>query len=184
MKKTIKKELNRLFPNSGIQTIHGKFSMRFELGGEGNKDNLRRIKQATVRGTEIFKQLIGEDELFLTIQAWKNEFFDPNNQNKNYLFQILKGMELKKKKGPFEQVYYKEDENGIKQEHIFEDPLKCDLFLGKATLSLEKISLIIKGIASLEMGEKPCISQNVFFFAINNNSSDIYPFWGKPDRFY
>jgi hypothetical protein len=167
LKKTLKEELNRLLPNSGIETIHGEFYMRFELGGEGNKETRKRIKQAKERGTEIYKQLIGEDEIIITIQEWENDFFDPNSRNKKYLYNVLKGSELKKIQGPFEQVYYKENENGVKEEKIFEEPLECDLIIGKTKISLEQVSLIIKGIASLEMGEEPCIPQEVYFFSIN-----------------
>ena len=170
MKKTLKEELNRLLPNTGIETIHGIFYMRFELGGGGNKDRLKRIEQATLRGTEIFKQLIGEDEIIITIEQWENEFCDPNNRNKKYLFEILKECELKEIKGPFEQVYYEEDENGIKQEKIFEKPLECDLIIGKIKLKTEQVSAIIKGIASLEMFEEPCIPQDIFFFSIRKQA--------------
>lgn len=41
MKETIRKELKRLLPETGIESIFGKFYMRFELGG-GNLDRAVR----------------------------------------------------------------------------------------------------------------------------------------------
>lgn len=170
MKNTLKKELNRLMPNTGIETIHGEFNMRFELGGEGNNDKLKRIEQATKRGVEIYNQLIGEGEIIITIQEWENDFHNANNENKSYLSRILNGSELNIIEGPFEQLYYEENAKGEKEEKVFEEPLECTLMIGRTKLSLEQVALIIKGIASLEMGKEPCISQNVFFFSIEKQS--------------
>lgn len=170
MKKTLQKELKRLLPNSGIESIHGKFYMRFELGGEGNNDRLKRIKQATTRGCKIFKELIGNGEIIIAIQEWENEFFDPEDKNKQNLLNILNETELKRLDGPFEQTYFERDDNGIKQEKIFDEPLECDLIIGKTQLSSEQIEYIIKGIASLEMGEEPCIPQDVYFFSIDKQA--------------
>ena len=74
MKETIRKELNRLVPDTGIESIYGEFWMRFELGGEGNKDSFKRIDQATERGLEIYKQLIGTNEVILVIEEWENSW--------------------------------------------------------------------------------------------------------------
>lgn len=175
MKKTLQKELKRLIPNSGIESIHGKFYIRFELGGESNNDRLKRIDQATSRGHEIFKELIGNDEIIVIIKEWENEFFDPDNKNKQYIHEILNKVELKRINGPFEQTYLEEDEKGINYEKISEEPLECDLIIGKTKLSQEQITNIIKGIASLEMGEEPCIPQNVDFFSIDKQAGfNIY----------
>jgi len=170
MKKTISQELKRLIPNSGIESIYGKYSMRFELGGEANEDRLKRIAQATERGTEIYKQLIGLDEIVIAIEEWEKEFFDPNNQNKNYLNSILEKADLKRISGPFQQTYFEENSNGKKIEKIFEEPYNCDLIIGRIQLSLEQANLIIKGKASLEMGEEPCIPQDVYFYSISKQA--------------
>jgi len=170
MKKTLQEEIKRLVPDSGIESIHGKFYMRFELGGEDNNERLKRIEQATSRGCEIFNELIGNDEVILAIEEWENEFLDPNNKNKQYLHKILNGLELKRINGPFEQTYFEEDEKGIKHEKVFEELLDCDLIIGKTRLNEEQINNIIKGIASLEMGEEPCIPQNVYFFSIDKQA--------------
>jgi len=169
MKKTIKEELNILLPNSGIETIHGEYYMRFELGGEGNS-NKEKIEQATKRGTEIFNQVIKEDEIIIVIEEWESEFFDPENRNKNYVFEILDGVDLKRVKGPFEQTYFEENEEGVKIEKIFEDKLECDLLIGKFNIKLNQAEAIIKGISSLEMGGEPCIPQNIYFFSIQKQS--------------
>ena len=175
MKKILQKELNRLLPNSGIETIYGKFYMRFELGGEGNSDRLKRIEQATFRGFQIFEELIGNDELILAIEEWEQEMFDPNNLHKQYLYQILGDINLKRIPGPFEQTYYQIDEDGNKHEKISCEPNECDLIIGKTKLTMKQIQSIIQGIASLEMGETPCIPQRVSFFAIEKQAGfNIY----------
>ena len=170
MKQTIKKELNNLIPNSGIDDLNGNFGIRFELGGEENEDRIQRVNQATERGTEIFRQLIGIDELIIKIEEWENELYDPNNLNKKYLETILKDVELKRIKGPFKQTYYERDSKGNKIEKIFEEPYECDLLIGKTKISLDKVKQIIKGIASLEMGQEPCIPQDVTFFSISTRA--------------
>lgn len=170
MKKTLKKELKRLLPASGIETIHGEFYMRFELGGENNSDPLKRIEQATFRGTEIFDKLIGTGEIIIIIEEWENEFLDPHNTNKQYIYQLLEGTELKRINGPFEQTYFGSDESGTKEEQPSREPLECDLIIARTKLSQEQIESIIEGIASLEMGEEPCIPQNVFFFSVENQA--------------
>jgi hypothetical protein len=164
MRKTIAKELSILLPNSGINSIDGKYSMRFELGGEGNSESAKRITQATERGIEIFNQLIGEDEIIIAIEEWQNEFFDSNDSRKT-IINILEETQLKRIKGPFKQTYFEENEDGVKVEKIFEDDLECDLLIGKLDIKEHQAKEIIKGIASLEMGEEPCIPQNVYFFS-------------------
>lgn len=173
MKETIRNELNRLIPDTGIESIFGEFSMRFELGGETTTDRSKRIEQATDRGLEIYKQLIGENEIILVIEEWGNSWIKtvPGEQIKdNYLTTILKGHELKRFKGPFKQTYYKEDAKGNKIEMIFDDPLGCDLSIGKIQLSINEVKTIIEGIASLEMGGEQFITQKVYFFSAKNQT--------------
>ena len=50
MKKTLKQEIRKLIPNSRVETIQGKFYVRFELGGESNNERFNRIEQTTYRG--------------------------------------------------------------------------------------------------------------------------------------
>lgn len=166
MRYTLHKELTRLIPNTGITSIHGLYYMRFELGGEGNYDRLKRIEQATRRGCEIYRKLIGDDEVVIAIEEWESDFHDAKNLNKPYVRNILQGVDLKRNNGPFEQIYYEKDENGVKHEKVFHEPLECDLLIGKAHVNQNQVECIIRGIASLEMGEEPCIPQNVYFFSI------------------
>ena len=178
MNETIRKELNRLIPNSGIESIFGEFTMRFELGGKGNEDSSKRIDQATSRGIEIYKLLIGENEVILVIEEWENSWIkvaQGEEINGNYLNSLLQEYELKRIKGPFNQTYYEEDSNGNKIEKIFDEKLECDLTIGKINLSLNEVKSIIKGIASLEMGGEPFITQRVYFFSpINQSGFNIY----------
>lgn len=175
MKKTIKEELNKLIPNTGIESIFGEFSMRFELGGEGNHESTKRIEQATERGIEIYKQLIGDNEIIIVIEEWEGSWIKPEDEKENYLHKLLKNKDIKRIKGPFEQTYYEEDSNGKKIEKIFEDKLECDLSIGKIILSISEVKEIIKGIASLEMGGENFITQRVYFFCPKNNTGfNIY----------
>jgi len=178
MKETIRKELNRLVPDTGIESIYGEFWMRFELGGEGNKDSFKRIDQATERGLEIYKQLIGTNEVILVIEEWENSWFkvaQAEEIKENYLHILLKKYKLNRFKGPFNQTYYEEDSNGNKIEKIFDEQIECDLSIGKICLSIEEVEKIIRGIASLEMGGEPFITQRVYFFSPTNQTGfNIY----------
>jgi len=172
MKQTIREELNRLIPNTGIESIFGNFSMRFELGGEANSDSLKRIEQATERGIEIYNQLIGENEIIIVVEEWEDSWIkiEEEKVKENYLHKLLKNYDLKRIKGPFEQTYYEEDSNGKKVERVFEDKLECDLSIGKIILTIKEVKAIIKGIASLEMGGENFITQRVYFFCPKNNT--------------
>ena len=173
MKETIRNELNRLLPNTGIESIFGKFWMRFELGGEGNKDSSKRIEQATERGHEIYEHLIGTNEVILVIEEWENSWIKVVQEKEikeNYLNSLLKDYDLNRIRGPFNQTYYEEDSNGNKIEKIFDEKLECDLSIGKIKLPIEEVKSIIRGIASLEMGGKPFITQRVYFFSPSNQS--------------
>ncbi len=163
MRKTIQKELNKLLPNSGRKSIFGEFSIRFELGGEGNSNTLKRINQATERGIEIYKQAIGENEIIILIEEWEDSWIR-EKPPVNYLHKLLNNHNLKRIKGPFQRTYFENNSEGKKIEKNFEDKLECDLSIGKIKLSLNEAELIIKGIASLEMGEEPFITQRVYFF--------------------
>ncbi|MDO3695983.1 DUF3885 domain-containing protein [Wenyingzhuangia sp. chi5] len=177
MKQTIREELKRLLPNTGIDSIFGDFSMRFELGGEGNSDSSKRIEQATERGIEIYNQLIGENEIIIVVEEWEDSWIkiEEEKVKENYLHKLLKNYDLKRIKGPFEQTYYEEDSNGKKVERIFEDKLECDLSIGKIILPLNEVKEIIRGIASLEMGGENFITQKVYFFCPKNNTGfNIY----------
>lgn len=171
MKETIRKELKHLLPGSGIDSIFGSFHMKFELGGEGNKDCAKRIKQATHRGLEIYKELIGENEVILLIEEWENSWIKIGEEIKGkYLASILQRHTLNRIKGPFQQTYIEEDSTGKKIEKIFEDDLECDLSIGKVFLSISEVEKIIRGIASLEMGGEPFITQSVYFFFPKNQT--------------
>ncbi len=172
MKQTIQEELKRLLPNTGIDSIFGDFSMRFELGGEGNSDSSKRIEQATERGIEIYNQLIGENEIIIVVEEWEDSWinFEKDKVKENYLHKVLKNYDLKRIKGPFEQSYYEEDSDGKMVERIFEDTLECDLSIGKIILPLNEVKEIIRGIASLEMGGENFITQRVYFFCPKNNT--------------
>lgn len=176
MNKTIRTELNRLLPNTGIESIYGKFGMRFELGGEDNDDNAKRIEQATKRGCEIYKQLIGENEIIIVVEEWENSWIKVEQEIKeNYLNSILRKHKLKRIKGPFDQTYYEKDSNGNKIEKISQDEIECDISIGRITLSGTEVKAIIKGIASLEMGGEPFITQRVYFFSPKNQTGfNIY----------
>ena len=176
MKETIRKELKRLLPETGIESIYGRFSMRFELGGEGNEDNSQRIEQASERALKIYKQLIGETEIILIVEEWDNSWIKIGEEIKdNYLNRILKDHELKRIKGPFKQTYYEQDANGNKVEKKIENELECDLSIGKIHLSINEVESIIRGIASLEMGGEPFITQRVYFFSPRNQTGfNIY----------
>jgi len=171
MEETIRKELQKLLPKTEIKSIFGNFSMRFELGGEGNSESSKRIEQATKRGIEIYDQLIGEDEIIIVVEEWEDSWIKNDGKAKvNYLQSVLKKHKLNRIRGPFQQSYYEENSEGKKIEKISEDKLECDLSIGKILLSKKEAEAIIKGIASLEMGGEPFITQRVYFFSTQSQT--------------
>ncbi len=169
MNETIKKYLNKNLPELNLSSINGKYNIRFELGG-GKLENgtIERVNQAVNRATEIYKQAIGHKEIIIAIEEYENDFFDAEKKNKPFLSELIPLENITKIKGPFEQTYYDIDELGNKTEHIFEDKLYCDLFLGNITLDLETISKLIRGRANLEMGFEPAIPQDIYYYSITN----------------
>ena len=169
IREIIKNELARLIPSTKLKTTSGKYFMRFELGGEGNRDPLKRVEQATSRAIEIYKQLIGsEDELIIEIEEYEgNQLFDINNECKDYLYQIIDKSKLKRFKGPLILTVHKAVINGVEFKKTSDVVEYYDLLIGKIKLDLNQAELIIRGKAALEMGEVPCISQRVRFFSIN-----------------
>lgn len=179
MNKTIKEHFIKYFPNTGIETGYGgSFWIRFELGGKLKNGSLRRVNQVVERALKIFDMTIGDDSIVMLIEEYPNEFLDPNNEYKNYLYTLISPDALKqftKYPGPFEQTYIDTDENGNKEELIFEDKIECDLLIGQLNTSDLKIEKIIRGMANLEMGLEPCIPQRIYFLnPTTRNSFNMY----------
>jgi hypothetical protein len=169
MKETIKEFINNSYPESGIDSISGKFYMRFELGGNLINGTRKRVEHAVRRATEIYNQTIGEGQVLIVIEEYENELFDPKNKNKKYLFSIINETQFKRIQGPFEQTY--EEYNGEnKLENVLEDRLECDLVIGVSYIDKKKAKQIIEGIANLEMGFEPCIPQVLYFFSMNKKT--------------
>ena len=167
MNSTIKKYIKKNIPESGFDFNGGKYNLRFELGGELENGTKERVEQAIQRATEIYRQAIGIEELLIVIENYQESHFDSQNKNKEYLFTLLDSNKYEIIKGPFEQTYYEEDEQGRKNEKISDEQLECDIAIGIDKLSLNTARQIIEGIANLEMGFDPCITQVVDFFSIN-----------------
>ena len=162
MNKAIKKYLISNHPKLNLNSINGKFNLRFELGGEILENGtIERVNQAVSRATEIYKQTIGNGELIVVIQESESEYFEIEKRNKGYLSKLLPLDKLTKFKGPFEQTYYEIDELGNQIEKIAKDKLHCDLLIGKLIIDEESINKIIQGRANLEMGFDPAIPQDL-----------------------
>ncbi|WP_271785313.1 DUF3885 domain-containing protein [Aquimarina algiphila] len=152
-----------------LNSINGKFNLRFELGGEILENGtIERVNQAVTRATEIYKQAIGNGELIVAIEEYETEYFDKEKRNKGYLSELLPLDKLIKFKGPFGQSYYEIDELGNRIEQVAEDELHCDLLIGKLIIDEESINKIIRGRANLEMGFDPAISQDIYYYSISN----------------
>jgi hypothetical protein len=169
MNETVKKYLTEKFPELKLNSIHGEYNLRFELGGETLENGTtERVNQALKRATEIYKLAIGFNEIIILIEEYENDIFDQERKNKQYLSELISLDKLSKFKGPFEQTYYEIDNSGIKTKHIFEDKLDCDLFIGKIILDEETVAKIICGKANLEMGFEPSITQDIYFYSVIN----------------
>ena len=148
--------------------MYGKYSMRFELGGEGEVNSSKRISQATHRGADLLNLVVGDGNTIIIIKEWESDWFDRSGLNRGVIYGILGEVELHRAKGPFDQVYYEKDGQGNKVEKYFDEPLECDLIVTVTKLSQKQKQQIIRGIASLEMGEVPSIPQDVTFYSIDN----------------
>jgi len=169
MNKTINKYLTTNYPELNLNSIHGKFSLRFELGGEILENGtIERVNQAVSRATEIYKQAIGNDELIIAIEEYEADAYDIEKRNKDYLFELLPLDKLTKFKGPFCQTYYEIDKLGNRIEQIAEDELDCDLLIGKLNIDEKTISNIIRGRANLEMGFEPAVPQDIYYYSVSN----------------
>jgi hypothetical protein len=165
IKDIINKTLLEIFSDNNCKSIHGEYGIRFELGGDMENGTKERVDQAVSRAIEIFKQTIGNDDILIIIEEYLNDFFDKDGTNKDYLYSLINKTKLKKYKGPFEQICFEIDENGIKREFVFEDKLECDLLIGRMTREEIDPEGIIRGKANLEMGFEPSIPQDITFFS-------------------
>lgn len=161
----LKKE--ELFPLSVTSQKLKSFYMRFELGGEGNKDSKLRVLQATNRATTIYEYLVGNRDILISMKEWPVDTCIIDKEDNNYIFNFIDRDKLEKIKGPFSQVYYKESENGELIRNIFHEPLECDLLLGRINLSALQVKSIINGIVSFGMGGINSIAQDVTFHLVS-----------------
>jgi hypothetical protein len=169
MNETVKKYLTDKFPKLNLNSIHGEYNLRFELGGETLKNGtIERVNQVLKRATEIYKLAIGFNEIIILIEEYENDIFNQERKNKQYISELISLDKLSKFKGPFEQTYYEIDDSGIKTEHVSEDKLDCDLFIGNIILEEKTVSEIILGKANLEMGFEPSITQDIYFYSVIN----------------
>lgn len=167
MKKSISNYLKTNFPESGIETFYGSYWIRFELGGQLENGSIERVNQVVERALEIYKQTLGKESVVMFIEEYSNDLFDQNNENKDYLYSLIEPRSLKsftKYPGPLVQTYFETSANGVKTERVFEDKIECDLLVGQTEQSDLQIEKVIRGMANLEMGIKPCIPQKIYFF--------------------
>ena len=170
---TIKQTIFSNYPDlfsDNQQSFLGDYRIRFDLGCGLKSGTKKRVKNVVERACEIFKQTMS-DEILLIIEEYQNEMFDKSGDNKKYLYSLLNDSKLQKFKGPFEQIYFEIDTNGIREELVFEDNLECDLLVGKMSKSELNSEKIIEGIANLEMGFTPCIPQVVIFYCLTSTNA-------------
>jgi hypothetical protein len=123
--------------------------------------------QSTKRAIEIFENIFfPNDEIWLVINDFPNEFFDQEKTFKNYLYEQLENREKIQER----TIISLDDEDKIEYQQKF--------YKGK----LEEINYknILGGIANLEMGRSPKVTQVVFYMyddrgclVYSNNSEKI-----------
>ena len=165
IRKIVKKVLKDKFPDYHINSIYGDFSIRFELGGDLKNGTKERVDKVLSRASEIYNQTIGDDDIFMVVEEYPEDFYDKDGLNKSHLYSLLDSSKLIRYKGPIEQVYYEIDENGNKKECVLDEQSNYDLLIGRLCKSEIDCVGIIKGIANREMGFSPCIPQDVTFFS-------------------
>jgi len=171
----VRQTLQETSPDKDIKSIYGEFNIRFELGGNLRNGTKKRVKQVVERATEIFRQTFGNGDILLVIEECSNQFYDENDDFKDYLYSLLNRDRLKRFKGPFERTYFGPDIDGIMREIVCEKLLDCDLLIGQMAQNELDLQSIITGIANLEMGFDPCIPQNITFYSLTTtNGLNIY----------
>jgi len=134
-----------------------------------------RVDKVLNRASEIYNQTIGDDDILIVVEEYPEDFYDKDGTNKSHLYSLLDSSKLIRYKGPFEQVYYETDEKGNKKECVLDEQSDYDLLIGRFCKSEIDSVGIIKGIANLEMGFRPCIPQKVTFFSPKStNGFHIY----------
>lgn len=150
------------YPNSNLYLPHsigGKIHVRFELGLGFDNGTQERVNQATQRACTIFEQTFPKDKpLWLVAFGYENEFFDAEGKNKNHLFELV-GQEkfTHETYTQLSEYTYPNEEDAIQEE------IQTTLSICQAPPSALPISAILEGIANLEMGFDPKVTQNVYF---------------------
>lgn len=140
--------------------------LRFELGGDLKSCSDERLDQAYFRSLDLIQQIFSDkdEQLYFIINDYgANSLF--TRTPSEYLYSLIMTYRDDKK----EEIFFKDDEGRRQKflQHIY-------------TLSWDQIDYrkILEGIANLEQGRKPGISQTVFFL---NPQSDII-FYMYDDR--
>ncbi|TDB64658.1 DUF3885 domain-containing protein [Arundinibacter roseus] len=151
-------------------TLGGKYELRFELGGTVRNGSKKRIKQATDRACELFREHFSDTEASIWVLAYEdlNPYF--NETLNQYFPSVLKSsklecyeeIELSCHSGSFE---YHENDNSV--------PRFYDAKLIVAKIKIENLPIeeLMRGIASFEMGHEPCISQEIYFFEAESDKA-------------
>lgn len=144
---------NKTYPESDLydyQSHGGKHFLRFELGDKLPNNTQERVKQACYRAYTLFQEIFKDKNEPLWILAY--EFIDDTEIWKTY------------------NPYFHTLIPSNKDQHIGRTTSPYSTSNIKVTITQLSqndfdISPIIMGIANLEMGFEPAISQRIYFFS-------------------
>lgn len=152
-------------------SIKGKAYIRFELGDKYPNGTKKRVKQATKRAYEIFKRVfpVSSSKLCFVFYEYEKEFCDPEGNFRNYLYSLIDPIAFDKFQTfpvKLKNGYVEIDANGNK----LEEEVEVIIVIGELSQEEIDIEKMLNGIANLEMGFEPKVTQQVFVFDLSTHN--------------
>lgn len=168
-----KNYLSEKYPKSDITTpysIGGNVYIRFELGDDLKNGTKKRVKQVVDRTTTIFNQEFKSetDKLWVVFYDYKDYQYESYNENRNHLFTLVKKPSINDfeiQEVLIQNGFFETNQEG---ESI---PETESVKIGIGLFNKNEFDFVglIEGIANLEMGFDPKITQTVMVFDTNSS---------------
>lgn len=173
MLEKFKNYLSEKYPQSDITapySIGGKVYIRFELGDDLKNGTKKRVKQTVDRATTIFNQEFKSeaDKLWVIFYDYEDYLCESYNENRNHLFTLVNQQVIDKfeiQKVLIQNGFFETNQEG---ESIPETE-NVKIGIGLFNKSEFDFVRLIEGIANLEMGFDPKITQTVMVFDTNSS---------------
>ena len=175
--------LNKYFAQSALSpeesTISSEIHLRFELGDPHENGSKERVDQSVFRATSLFKEFFKEeDEAWLLIKSFKyprgaKEFYSPTPGYFKNQISDMSSLDISCREITIEEFDEALNEKGELELTDFTTTHVQEVFHQKVSkIAFENI---FRGIANLEMGFAPSISEIVYIVnRVNNVAFHMY----------